>query len=156
MTTRIVRRYQPIREWFDLLRRANRLKDAMIGDLSAQITAIRTGERRLAQMLDRVGVEVFESAVANIFRQTAALDRAAIAAIPDGTYSAEGTLDNDGVTDDPIPVKVTVTIKGDRMIVDLAGSSGPVKGALNCGAVGFTDPLAETPCHFTLSSSAGP
>ena len=132
--TRIVRRYEPIREWFDLLRRANRLKDAMIGDLNAQITAIRTGERRLAQMLDRVGVDVFESAVANIFRQTAALDRAAISAIPDGTYSAGGALDNDGVTDDPIPVKVAVTIKGDRMIVDLTGSSGPVKGALNCGA----------------------
>jgi N-methylhydantoinase B len=132
--TRIVRRYEPIREWFDLLRRANRLKDAMIGDLNAQITAIRTGERRLAQMLDRVGVDVFESAVANIFRQTAALDRAAISAIPDGTYAAEGALDNDGVTDDPIPVKVTVTIKGDHIIVDLTGSSGPVKGALNCGA----------------------
>src|SRR5258707_4412710 len=132
--TRIVRKYEPIREWFDLLRRANRLKDAMIGDLNAQITAIRTGERRLAQMLDRVGVEVFDGAVANIFRQTAALDRAAIKAIPDGTYAAEGTLDNDGVTDDAIPVKVTVTIQRDRMIVDLAGSSGPVKGALNCGA----------------------
>src|SRR5258707_10315526 len=132
--TRIVRKYEPIREWFDLLRRANRLKDAMIGDLNAQITAIRTSERRLAQMLDRVGVEVFDGAVANIFRQTAALDRAAIKAIPDGAYSAEGTLDNDGVTDDPIPVKVTVTIRGDRMIVDLAGSSKPVKGALNCGA----------------------
>lgn len=132
--TRIVRKYEPIREWFDLLRRANRLKDAMIGDLNAQITAIRTGERRLAQMLDRVGSDVFDSAVANIFRQTAALDRAAIAAIPDGTYAAEGTLDNDGVTEDAILVKVTVTIKDDRMVVDLAGSSGPVKGALNCGA----------------------
>jgi N-methylhydantoinase B len=113
---------------------SNRMKDFMIGDLNAQITAIRTGERRLTQMLDRVGVEVFDSAVKNIFRQTAKLDREAIAAIPDGTYSAEGSLDNDGVSDAPIPVKVTVTIAGNRMIVDLTGSSPPVKGALNCGA----------------------
>ena len=111
-----------------------RLKDVMIGDLNAQITAIRTGERRLKQMIDRVGVDVFESAIGNIYRQTEKLDREAIAAIPDGTYSAEGFLDNDGVTDDPIPVKVAVTIAGDAITVDLTGSSGPVKGALNCGA----------------------
>ena len=132
--TRIVQAYKPIREWFDLLRLNNRMKDIMIGDLNAQIAAIRTGERRLNQMLDRVGVDVFESAKENIYRQSEKLDREAIAAIPDGTYSAEGHLDNDGVTDEPIPVKVAVTIKGDRMIIDLAGSSGPVKGALNCGA----------------------
>jgi N-methylhydantoinase B len=132
--TRIVQAYKPIREWFDLLRLNNRMKDTMIGDLNAQIAAIRTGERRLNQMLDRVGIDVFESAKENIYRQSEKLDREAIAAIPDGTYSAEGSLDNDGVTDDPIPVKVAVTIHGDRMIVDLAGSSGPVKGALNCGA----------------------
>ena len=75
----------------------------MIGDLNAQITAIRTGERRFNQMLDRVGIDVFESAVENIYRQTEKLDREAIAAIPDGTYSAEGFLDNDGVTDDADP-----------------------------------------------------
>jgi N-methylhydantoinase B len=132
--TRIVQAYKPIREWFDLLRLNNRMKDIMIGDLNAQIAAIRTGERRLNQMLDRVGVDIFESAKENIYRQSEKLDREAIAAIPDGAYSAEGHLDNDGVTDDPIPVKVAVTIKGDRMIIDLAGSSGPVKGALNCGA----------------------
>jgi N-methylhydantoinase B len=132
--TRIVRRYEPIREWFDILRLNNRMKDIMTGDLNAQIAAIRTGERRLQQMLDRVGMDVFESAVANIYRQSEELDRRAIAAIPDGTYSAEGALDNDGVTDDPIPVRVTVTISGDRMIVDLAGSSKPVRGALNCGS----------------------
>ena len=104
--TRIVQAYKPIREWFDLLRLNNRMKDIMIGDLNAQIAAIRTGERRLNQMLDRVGVDVFESAKENIYRQSEKLDREAIAAIPDGTYSAEGHLDNDGVTDEPIPVKV--------------------------------------------------
>jgi N-methylhydantoinase B len=132
--TRIVRRYQPIPEWFDLLRTNVRLKEAMIGDLNAQITAIRTGEKRLKRMIDRIGVDIFESAIQNIYRQTEKLDREAIAAIPDGTYSAEGMLDNDGVSDDPIPVKVTVVIDGERMTVDLAGSSGPVRGALNCGA----------------------
>jgi N-methylhydantoinase B len=132
--TRIVEAYRPIREWFDLLRLNNRMKDIMIGDLNAQIAALRTGERRLGQMLDRVGIKVFESAKENIYHQSEKLDREAIAAVPDGTYSAEGFLDNDGVTDGPIAVKVAVIIKGDRMTIDLTGSSGPVRGALNCGA----------------------
>lgn len=131
--TRIVRKYVPIQEWFDILRRNTRMKETLIGDLNAQIAAIRTGERRLNQMLDRVGVSVFESAKQNIFRQSEKLDREAIAKISDGVYAMEGFLDNDGVTDLPIPVRVTVTIDGDQITVDLAGSSGPVKGALNCG-----------------------
>jgi len=131
--TRIVRKGKVNQDWLDLIRTNTRLKDVVVGDLNAQIAAIRTGERRLTQMLDRVGVAVFESAKENIFKQSAELDRAAVAAIPDGTYTAEGTLDNDGVVNEPVIIRVTVTIKGDRMIVDLAGTSGPVKGALNCG-----------------------
>jgi len=132
--TRIVRAYKLDRDWFDLLRTNTRLKSILIGDLNAQIAAIRTGERRMKQMLDRVGVAVFESAKENIFRQSAELDRQAIVAIPDGVYYAEGSLDNDNVTDDPIGVCLTLTIAGDRISVDLAGSSRPVKGPLNCGA----------------------
>lgn len=132
--TRIVRKYEPIQEWFDILRRNTRTKETLIGDLNAQIAAIRTGERRLNQMLDRVGVKVFEAAKRNIFRQSEKLEREVIANIPDGIHSMTGFLDNDGVTDEPIPVKVTISICGDHIAVDLAGSSGPVKGALNCGA----------------------
>ena len=131
--TRIVRKYVPLEDWFDIMRRNTRMKETLIGDLNAQIAAIRTGERRLNQMLDRVGVSVFESAKKSIFRQSEKLEREAIAKIPDGVYSTEGFLDNDGVTDLPIPVRVTVTIGGDKIVVDLGGSSGPVKGALNCG-----------------------
>ena len=131
--TRIVRKYVPLEDWFDIMRRNTRMKETLIGDLNAQIAAIRTGERRLNQMLDRVGVSVFESAKKSIFRQSEKLEREAIAKIPDGVYSTEGFLDDDGVTDLPIPVRVTVTIGGDKIVVDLGGSSGPVKGALNCG-----------------------
>ena len=104
-----------------------------MGDFAAQVAAIRTGEKRFAAMLDRVGVEVFEAAKANIFRQAEALDRATIRDLPDGTYHAEGCLDDDGQGTGPIPVAVTVTIEGDRMVVDLAGTSPAVLGAINCG-----------------------
>ncbi len=131
--TRIISKGKEIREWYDHLRLNTRLEDATIGDLGAQIAAIRTGERRLAQLLDRIGSEVYRDACQNIFEQARKLDREAIAAIQDGTWSREGWLDDDGVGTDPVKVCLTLTIKGERLTVDLTGSSGPVPGSINCG-----------------------
>ncbi|MVA98623.1 hydantoinase B/oxoprolinase family protein [Nitratireductor sp. CAU 1489] len=133
--TRIVSRFKRIPEWYDLLTRNTRLKDMTIGDLNAQITAIRTGERRLGQILDRIGADTYRAACANIFEQARLLDREAIAKLKDGTYSREGYLDDDGVGTEPVKVALSLTIEGERMIIDLDGSSGPVEGSINCGAV---------------------
>jgi N-methylhydantoinase B len=133
--TRIVDKGRPIPEWYDLLTRNTRLKEMTIGDLNAQITSIRTGERRLSQVLDRIGAATYRAACANIFEQARLLDRAAIGALADGTYYREGYLDNDGVGTEPVKVALKLTIDGERMLIDLAGSSGPVEGSINCGAV---------------------
>jgi N-methylhydantoinase B len=133
--TRIVRKFKPIPEWYDLLVRNTRLKTMTLGDLNAQISAIRTGEKRLNRMLERVGLDVYRAACANIFEQARILDRQAISALADGVYKREGFLDNDGVGDDPVKVALTLIIEGERMIIDLEGSSGPVAGSINCGAV---------------------
>ncbi len=131
--TRIITRGKEIREWFDHLRLNTRLEDATIGDLSAQIAAIRTGERRLAQLLNRIGTSVYRNACQNIFKQSRQMDREAIAAIPDGTWSRQGYLDDDGVGTDPVKVCLTLTISGEQLKVDLTGTSGPVPGSINCG-----------------------
>jgi len=133
--TRIVRAFKPIREWYDHMRLNTRMPDITIGDLNAQIAAIRTGQKRLGQLLNRVGVETYRDACQNIFEQARLIDRAAIAELRDGTYSREGYLDNDGVGTEPVKVAIKLTIDGERMIIDLAGTSGPVQGSINCGAV---------------------
>jgi N-methylhydantoinase B len=132
--TRIVTGGKPVREWYDHLRLNTRLPDASIGDLGAQIAAIRTGQQRLQQLVVKIGPDVYRSACQNIFAQARRFDRDAIAAIPDGTWSRDGFLDDDGVGDDPIKVALTLTVKGEDLIVDLTGSSGPVPGSVNCGA----------------------
>jgi N-methylhydantoinase B len=131
--TRVVKGYEPLPDWMDFLRRASRFGYELMGDFNAQVAAIRTGESRLVRMLDRVGLEVFEAAKANIFRQAEELDRAAVRELPDGRYHAEGFLDDDGQGSGPVPVAVTVTIDGDSMVVDLEGSSPAVRGPVNCG-----------------------
>ncbi|MCE0507318.1 hydantoinase B/oxoprolinase family protein [Roseivivax sp. GX 12232] len=132
--TRIVSQGKRIREWYDHLKLNTRLEGATIGDLGAQIAAIRTGERRLGQLLSKIGTETYRAACQNIFEQARRLDREAIAAIKDGTWSREGFLDNDGVDNEPVKVALTLTVKGEELIVDLTGTSGPVAGSVNCGA----------------------
>ncbi|MGH9105523.1 MAG: hydantoinase B/oxoprolinase family protein, partial [Acidimicrobiales bacterium] len=131
--TRVVKGYEPLPEWMDFLQRASRFGYELMGDFNAQVAAIRTGEARLVRMLERVGLEVFEAAKQNIFRQAEALDRAAVREIPDGRYHAEGFLDDDGQGSGPVPVAVTVVVDGDHMVVDLEGSSAAVRGPVNCG-----------------------
>lgn len=133
--TRVVQNHKELPDWFDLILRNTRLKELTLGDFRAQISAIRTGERRLNQLLDRIGVATYRACCENIFEQARMLDREAIGALKDGTYYREGYIDNDGLSDDPVKVALKVTIDGERLILDLEGSSPQVKGSINCGAV---------------------
>lgn len=131
--TKVYSRYEPRPDILDILRRNTRFPVLLIGDLNAQVAACRTGEERFVGILKRFGREVVEAAKEEIFRQSAELDKAAIAAIPDGRYEAEGYLDNDGVTGEPVPVRVCVEIDGEHMRVDLSGSARATRGPVNCG-----------------------
>lgn len=131
--TRVVDRGVPQRDLFDILKLNSRLPLILEGDLNAQIAAARTGEARYQAILERFGRETVEAAARQIFAQAAELDRQAVAEIPDGVYTAEGVLDDDGVSPDPVHVKLTVTVAGDRMTMDLSGSNKAVRGNVNCG-----------------------
>ena len=131
--TRIVRRGRVNRELMALLEDNSRLPKSIRGDFLAQMAACHTGEQRLIEVYSRFGRPVVESAVAQIFAQCERLDREAVAALPDGTWQAEGCLDNDGHGTDPVPVRLTVRIEGTEVYVDLTGSAPQTSGCLNCG-----------------------
>jgi N-methylhydantoinase B len=132
--TKLFEDYRPREEWLDLLKRNSRFPDTLVGDLNAQVTACHTGENRFRAALDRFGAETLWAARDLIFTQTEQLEREAIRAIPDGVYRAEGMLDNDGTGTEPFTVCVAITIDGDRMAVDLTGTSPMAQGSINCGA----------------------
>ncbi len=99
------------------------------------IAAIRTGERRLTQLLQRYGGETFKESVRLIFDQSEKLARAAVEKIPDGVYEAESFMDDDGVNlGKHVPIKVRVEVRGDEMTVDLSGVSPQVAGPYNSGS----------------------
>jgi N-methylhydantoinase B len=110
-----------------------RRPELAFGDYRAQIAAIRTGQRRLSALLDRYGAATVGASIERMYAHSEALARAAVAQVPDGTYYAETLMDDDGITDAPIPIRVGVTVEGDTMTVDLTGISPQVSGYFNSG-----------------------
>jgi N-methylhydantoinase B len=131
--TRIYDGGSPREDIIDLLRRNGRFGYSLVGDMNAQVAACRTGEERFRAILDRFGYDAYDAARAEIYRQSEELERIAVAAIPDGTYRAEGYLDDDGLGHGPIPVHVRVDVEGDQMTIDLEGSAPIAEGPVNCG-----------------------
>jgi N-methylhydantoinase B len=117
----------------DLLARNSRFSDPARGDLGAQIACVRTGQRRLAAIIERHGADTIAAARDEIFAQTERYERAAIARIPDGVYAAEGCLDDDGVGGAPCWVRVRVEVRGDEMTIDLGETDDVQRGPVNCG-----------------------
>ena len=118
----------------DMIRQNVRLPSRAMGDLRAQVTAVKTGERRFIQLIGRYGRAPVLDAIAAIMDQSAALARARTRAIPDGEYMAESFMDDDGIeVGKPVPIRVRVTVKGDEMTIDLTEVSRQVRGFYNSG-----------------------
>ncbi len=145
--TRLYENGEPREDIIDFLRRNSRFGYGLVGDMNAQVAACRTGEIRLRAVLDRFGYETVAAARDEIFRQSEQLERETVAAIPDGVYTAEGHLDDDGLGSDPVLVKVQVSVFGDQMAVDLAGSADQTRGPVNCG---FAQTISAVRVAFKL------
>ncbi len=136
----------------DLLRRNSRFGECTVGDFNAQVAAAKTGEQRLKALYDRFGAETVDAAKEAIFEQTERNERAAVAALPDGEYEAEGFLDNDGLGSDPLPVRLRIAVTGDSMTIDLEGSAPQARGPVNCG---FTQTVAAARVAYKLLICSG-
>ena len=111
-----------------------RIPNRAMGDLRAQVTAVKTGERRFLQLLDRYGREPVLDAIAAIMDHCEVSARARTRTIPDGTYEAESYMDDDGIDiGKRIPIRVRVIVADDEMTIDLSEVSQQVRGFYNSG-----------------------
>jgi N-methylhydantoinase B len=118
----------------DVIRQNVRLPSRAMGDLRAQVTAVKTGERRFLQLIERYGRDAVLGAIAAIMDHAEAMARARTVTIPDGVYEAESYMDDDGIeVGKPVPIRVRVVVKGDEMTVDLTNVSKQVRGFYNSG-----------------------
>jgi N-methylhydantoinase B len=118
-------------EIFAILNSNMRIAEQRIGDIKAQAAALKVGERRLTELMDRYGRDVVAQAILEIRERAAQLMRAQIAAIPDGVYRSEAFVDSDGVVNEPLKIALAVTKAGETLTFDFAGSSPPCRGPMN-------------------------
>ncbi|MFZ0060555.1 MAG: hydantoinase B/oxoprolinase family protein [Pyrinomonadaceae bacterium] len=104
------------------------------GDFQAQIGSLKTGARRLLEIVERRGAKEASEYAAHLIAYSARVMRHAIKEIPDGAYLAEDMLDDDGISNEPVNIRVRVTIKGERATVDFNGSAPQVAGPINAVA----------------------
>ncbi|HUG42528.1 MAG TPA: hydantoinase B/oxoprolinase family protein [Longimicrobiales bacterium] len=101
------------------------------GDLDAQLAALEAGRRRLLELVTRRGRVEVAAAMAGLLEYADRLVRAGIARIPDGVYEAEDALEDDGVTEAPLPIRVRLTVRGDEVAADFTGSAPQARGGVN-------------------------
>lgn len=129
---RLYERGRPNETLHLLIERNVRVPVKVFGDLRAQLSACTIAERAFRELVARTGLETTRQFMAELLDYAERLTRAALRALPDGQWSFEDHIDDDGVeVGRPIPLKVTVTKTGDRMVVDWTGTSPQVKGAIN-------------------------
>lgn len=128
---RLFRRGELQRDLLDLLLLNVRLPEERRGDYYAQISACRLGARRLAEIAGQYGTDVLEQGFRDIVGRTERRMRDAIAAIPDGVYRFEDVMDDDGLGAIDIPIRLAVTVAGDRIRFDFTGTAPQVRGNVN-------------------------
>jgi N-methylhydantoinase B len=101
------------------------------GDLTAQIAACRTGERRVLETVAKYGLAQVRSYCGHLLDYSDRMMRALLQEIPDGIYRAVDYLDDDGIAAQPVPIRVTIRIKGRRARVDFTGSAPQCEGSVN-------------------------
>jgi N-methylhydantoinase B len=99
-------------------------------DFEAQIGSLKTGATRLLEIVERRGPHEAREYASHLISYSARVMRHVIAVIPDGSYEAEDALDDDGISPAEVPIRVRVTVKGERAQVDFTGTSPQVPGAL--------------------------
>ncbi|WP_370047430.1 MULTISPECIES: hydantoinase B/oxoprolinase family protein [Salipiger] len=115
----------------DILMRNTRLPQSAEGDLNGQLGALDLGVKRMGELLGEYGGGTVAAALSALSDRAETLMRAELATLPDGRWQAEDFLDNDGITDEALPIKVALEIKGERMVLDFTGTAPRCQGPVN-------------------------
>jgi N-methylhydantoinase B len=114
-----------------ILRANTRLPDSLWGDLNGQLAALELGARRLDGLLDEYSEATVAQALSELRSRAVRLMRSHITSLPDGRYSFEDVLDNDGVKDELLTIALDMTVAGDRLTLDFTRTSPQCAGPVN-------------------------
>jgi len=142
---RLVRDGEYVEDVLELVLANVRTPELRRADLYAQIAANEIGAERMRALVQRHGLDFVRAGCGEVMAYGERRTREVLRSLPDGTYTADGEIEGDGVDDVDIPIRASVAINGDTMHVDFAGTASAVAGNVNC-------PLSVTrsACLFAL------
>jgi N-methylhydantoinase B len=143
---------EPIEEVYRIIENNTRFPLELLGDIEAQLGGCLLGRDLTQTMADKVGINVFLGALDTILDQCEASTRAKIRAIADGVYRHEAFLDNDGVRDEKIPIKVKIIVAGDQITIDYSEMSPQVRGCINSGYFGGGRTTARVAFKYLIAT----
>jgi N-methylhydantoinase B len=143
---------EPIEEIYRIIENNTRFPLELLGDIEAQLGGCLLGRDLTQTMADKVGTGVFLHGLDTILDQCEAATRAKIRAIPDGVYHHEAFLDNDGVRDAKIPIKVKIIVAGDEVTIDYSEMSPQVRGCINSGYYGGGRTTARVAFKYLIAT----
>ena len=115
----------------DILLRNTRLPQSALGDLNGQLGALDLGAKRLDELLDEYGASTVAEALQALGDRAETLMRSEITSLPNGRWEAVDYLDNDGISDVPLAIRVALEIDDDRMVLDFKGTANVTAGPVN-------------------------
>ena len=128
-----------------------RASKEVAGDLRAQVAANEIGIRRLTHLIERHGLSTVKSHIDRLIEYTEQRTRAVVRRLPKGTWESQASLDDDGVTDQPVHLKARVTIEGDELTFDFTGTDSQRPAPMNCNLT-----QTFTACVYVLKCLADP
>ncbi|MGB2201401.1 MAG: hydantoinase B/oxoprolinase family protein [Pseudooceanicola atlanticus] len=129
----------------DIILRNTRMQQSAMGDLSGQMNALDLGVRRMDALLDEYGAETVKAALVALGDRAETLARSEISDMPDGRWEAEDFMDNDGITDEALPVRVALEVQGDKLTLDFTGTAPTCAGPIN-----IARPTAIACCYVAI------
>lgn len=127
---KLIRGGTPDETLLAIIRQNVRTPEQTLGDLWAQVVALDVMEDRLLALMREAGLADLAALAAEIQGRCEAAMREAIAALPDGTYRSE--LQTDGLMERPVTIRLALSVHGDEMTLDYAGTDPQVDRAINC------------------------
>ena len=141
---------EPIEEVYRIIECNSREPQALMGDIAAQLAGCMLGAELTANLAERYGSQTYFHAIEAMLDQSEHASRKWIESLPDGVYSAEAFLDNDGEGDQPIHLPVSVIVAGDEMTIDYSRISAQVAGCINSGYFGGGRTTARVAFKYLL------
>lgn len=145
---------EPDEELLDVIRFNSRSPSKIIGDLNAQVAAVRTGQRRLRDLYEKYGEPTVEASIRAILAHGEEKAREATASLPNGQWTGVDYLDSDGINDELVRMEAEVTVTDDEFTIDLSGSADAVEGPFNV-PIGLTQSFCKL-CFKTVTTPDEP